>query len=263
MTFFIHGLITISSFCLNIKLTQENKGLIKENETKNQLLSIVSHDLRSPVYTLKIVYEQMNDLLVKNNFIELRNLITNSQAIADNTYRLLDNLLHWVLAQANQFFYNKESLHLKSIIDQVLFNFNYVIASKNIKLSIDIPKDIYINADLNTINIALRNLIDNAVKYSSDYGVIDIKGCIEVHRNVCILTVEDHGEGIEKEVLESLFKTNNVIKGNHNKKVSTGLGLQLCKKILEENDAEINIKSVKNKGTKIIISLPLNTLHHV
>jgi len=240
-----------------MKLLQKNRKLMIANETKNKLFSIVAHDLRSPINSLKTIYRQMNHALVKKDFNELKKLHQNSYDAVDSTYSFLDNLLHWALAQANQFFYQKESLHLKSILDQVVHNFKFNINIKKLTLNINVSKDLFIYADINTIKIVLRNLIDNAIKYSHQKSTIHVCASIKKATNLCELSIEDFGIGIEEKTLQQLLKTKHIIKGKHSKKVSTGIGIQLCKILLKNNNATLHIHSVKLKGTKIIISLPL------
>lgn len=197
----------------------------------------------------------MNNALLEEDFIKLEKLHQKSYDALDNAYNFLDNLLHWALTQVNQFFYQKENLHLKSILDQVLHNFKFNIKSKELILNIDISKDIYINADLNTIKIVFHNLIDNAIKYSHKKSKIQIYANLTA--NICELCIEDFGIGIEEKILQQLLKTKHIIKGKHSKKVSSGIGIQLCKTLLKNNNATLHIHSIKLKGTKIIISLPI------
>ncbi|MEW7277893.1 HAMP domain-containing sensor histidine kinase [Aquimarina sp. 2201CG1-2-11] len=243
----------------NKTLTKKNKHLLQSNHTKNELLAIVAHDLRTPMYTLKTLHEELIETFSKGYLQKLQNQLTGGLSITSNTYHFVNNLLHWALAQNDQFFYTLESIHLKSIIDQVTYNFDAATRFKNLTLINTIPKEIFVKADLNTLKIIFHNLIDNGIKYSHTMGTIDIAALINKTSNTCELTIKDHGVGMDQETIQTILSSDKVVKGTHNKKNSTGLGLQLCKKLLVKNNAQLTIESKKNQGTIIKIHLPIYT----
>lgn len=202
----------------------------------------------------------MDMALAKKDLIAVKRIHTSGQQLIDNTYNLLDNLLHWALAQANQFFYQKENFHLKSILEQVLYNFKFNINSKKLAVHISISNALFIYADMNTIKIVLRNILDNAIKYSNQEGQINIYTEYSATKKNCKLIIEDTGSGIDKITLQNILKTNKILKRDQTKEVSTGLGLQLCKELLIKNNALLHIESKKNIGTKITISFSLTPL---
>lgn len=236
-----------------IILSQKNK-LDELNAAKDQLFSIVSHDLRSSVNALKTSNTKLLESLENKNFTELDKLLQNNSAIAHGSYNLLDNLLHWALLQTKQLYFHKESLHLYSIVQQMEFNYRPLMLDKNIHFENSVTKGVYIYADLSSLKIILRNLIDNAIKFSKENGHIAIYSAVS--EDFCTLTIEDSGCGMSKEIQQELLSESNLPskKGNPDK-IGTGLGMQLCKSMVQKNDGKLLIESEENKGTKISIQL--------
>jgi K+-sensing histidine kinase KdpD len=129
------------------------------------LFSIVSHDLRSSVNALKVSNGKLQESLESKNFAELDTQLHNS-AIANGAYNLLDNLLHWALLQKQSYF-NKESLRLFFIVEQMVYNYKPLMLDKNIHFENKVLKSDLVDADQESLKIILRNLLDNAIKFSN------------------------------------------------------------------------------------------------
>lgn len=236
-----------------IILSQKIK-LDELNAAKDQLFSIVSHDLRSSVNALKTSNTKLLQSLEDKNFSELDKQLQNNSTIANGTYNLLDNLLHWALLQTKQLYFHQESVHLFSVVQQMEFNYRPLMIDKNIHFENQVPKALYAEADLNSLKIILRNLIDNAIKFSNENGQIVIYG--EGSEEFCTLTVADTGSGMSPEIREQLLSDSALLskKGNP-EKIGTGLGMQLCKSMVQRNGGQLRIESEINKGTQISIEL--------
>jgi len=240
----------------NNKIILSQKIKLDElNATKDQLFSIVSHDLRSSVNALKTSNSKLLESLEHKNFSELDKLLHTNSAIVNGSYKLLDNLLHWALLQTKQLYFHKESLHLNSIIQQIELNYKPLMLEKNINFENLVSKEIFIYADINSLKIILRNLLDNAIKFSLENGKITIDATLSKD-NFYNLTIEDSGSGMNKNTLDEIMCENSLLckKGN-SEKIGTGLGMQLCKSMIKKNDGKLLIESRENIGTKIIIQL--------
>lgn len=235
-------------------ILQQKNELDKLNAAKDQLFSIVSHDLRSSVNALKTSNGKLLDSLENKDYMELDKLLHNNSAITNSSYNLLDNLLHWALLQTKQFYFNKESLHLCSIVQQVEFNYKPLMADRNIVFENSIPKGVFVMADQSSLKIILRNLLDNAIKFSGENGRILIY--TDVSEDYCTVTIEDSGPGMSREIQERLLSDNPALskKGTH-EKTGTGLGMQLCRTMIRKNDGKLLIDSEENKGTRVSIQL--------
>lgn len=234
----------------------QKQELDKLNSTKDKLFSIVSHDLRSSVNALKTSNSKLIDCLRTNQLDELNELLTNNSAIANGAYNLLDNLLSWTLMQTKQLYFYKDSLHLHSIVQQVAYNYKPIMLNKNIRFEQKLDKDIFVFADQDSSKIILRNLLDNAIKFSNEKGTIKVYTRVATN-DICELVVEDNGYGMNESTREKLLKESDLLfKKKSDDEIGTGLGLQLCKSMIAKNGGSLTIESQENRGTKMIVSLP-------
>ncbi len=226
------------------------------NATKDKLFSIVSHDLRSSVSALKTSNAKLIESLEIKNFTELDKLLHRNSAIANGAYNLLDNLLNWALLQTKQMYFKKESLHLFSVIQQIEYNYKPLMLDKNISFENAVHKDIFVFADLDSLKIILRNLLDNAVKFSSENDRILVY-IPDSKDDLCNLIIEDSGFGMDETTRQELLKETILLsKKKNNEIVGTGLGMQLCKTMIKKNGGKLAIESQENIGTKIIVMIP-------
>lgn len=234
----------------------QKENLDELNATKDKLFSIVSHDLRSSVNTLKSSNSKLMLNLKSNNYEELDGLLHKNAVVANSAYNLLDNLLNWANQQTNQIFFQKESLHLFSVIKQVEYNYKPLVLEKNIELKIEIDKNIFVLMDLDSFKIILRNMLDNAIKFTNEKGTISIYS-EKSNSDFISLIIEDTGIGMSNEVIEELLLESTKLSKKNNKEIiGTGLGMQLCKSMLLKNGGKLNIESKIGLGTKFILFLP-------
>lgn len=240
-----------------IILNQKEK-LDKLNATKDQLFSIVSHDLRSSVNALKTSNSKLSASLETKNYLQLDQLLNQNNAIANGAYNLLDNLLHWALLQTKQLYFSKDSVHLFSIVQQIEYNYKPLLQNKTIDFENAVSKNIFIFVDLDSLKIILRNLLDNAIKFSPEKSKISFY-TIETNTNFCTLVIEDMGRGMTQTTIDELLADTELLAKKKNSEIiGTGLGMQLCKQMIKKNGGTLAIESEYNKGTKMIISFPKN-----
>lgn len=236
-------------------LLQKNK-LDELNATKDQLFSIVSHDLRSSVNALKTSNAKLSATLETKNYDQLHQLIIQNSTIANGAYSLLDNLLHWAMLQTKQLYFHKESIHLYSIVQQIEYNYKPLLLDKAITFENLVSKNIFIFVDLDSLKIVLRNLLDNAIKFSNKDGKISFY-TQEINPDFCTLIIEDNGIGMSQETIKELLTDNELLAKKANSEIiGTGLGLQLCKQMIKKNTGKLAIESETGKGTKMILTFP-------
>ncbi len=243
-----------------IILTQKEE-LDELNATKDKLFSIVSHDLRSSVNALKTSNVKLIATLESKNYNELDQLLHTNSSIANSSYNLLDNLLNWALLQTKQLYFHQESQHLFSVIQQIEYNYKPLFLDKKIAFSNAVSKDVFVFVDLDSFKIILRNLLDNAIKFSKSEGKISIY-TQDSDDKFCHLVVEDTGIGMTTQLQEELLKESVLLskKGN-SELMGSGLGTHLCKSMIKKNGGKLSIESQENIGTKICVSL-LKSEHH-
>lgn len=242
----------------NIKnhvIKTQNDKLQDLNQTKDRLFSIIAHDLRSPMLTLKESSVRLKKALSENND-SAADIVNTNIRMAEQTYYLLDNLLYWSLDQKQGLSMYKECQKLSRLTDQVYLNYKEVILHKDIMILYDIDKSVNICVDSNSFKIAIRNLLDNAIKFTPVKGIIKLYTII--NNNSVELIIEDNGIGMSKEYINSLFNIHTgCYNTNSNENKSTGLGLELCKSMIEKNGGSLTLESATGKGTKAIITLQL------
>ncbi|WP_121329975.1 MULTISPECIES: ATP-binding protein [unclassified Flavobacterium] len=236
-------------------LLQKNK-LDELNATKDQLFSIVSHDLRSSVNALKTSNAKLSATLETKNYDELNQLIIQNSTIANGAYSLLDNLLHWAMLQTKQLYFHKESVHLYSVVQQIEYNYKPLLLDKTITFENSVSKNIFIFVDLDSLKIVLRNLLDNAIKFSNENGKISFY-TEDTNTDFCKLIIEDSGIGMKESTIQELLSDGELLaKKDNSEIIGTGLGLQLCKQMIKKNSGTLAIESELNKGTKMILTFP-------
>lgn len=236
----------------------KNRELEKTIATKNRIFSIIAHDLKSPVLNLSLMIEHLrnnNDAEVQKSVI---NSISQQAAFAGN---LIENLLIWGEQQYNRIEYKPEHINLT---DLVLENFNLLNESserKKIKMTYSHKGNPTAICDKDLINIVIRNLLSNAVKFTNRMGAIYVS--VEepsIKDGMIYIKIKDNGIGISREKLDKIQGDDIVEseRGTDDEK-GTGLGLQLCKDLININKGSIIFDSEENRGTTITIMLPSPT----
>lgn len=239
-------------------INRQKKQLEDLNATKNYLFSVISHDLRSPVNALRKQHNTLLRQITNKELDSIQKTVNTTVSITENMHHLLNNVLHWALEQSNQLFFEKRVCALLPIIQHVLFNFESLAEAKQIKIQILLNDDIFVNVDKESLKIVLRNIIDNAIKYTPEHGKISIIAK-PISKNECVIEIEDSGPGISKEQLTTIseLKELNIDKIDRSKGI--GLGLLLCTTLIRKNNGSMDITSKLNKGTKTKITLPRST----
>ncbi|WP_300490922.1 HAMP domain-containing sensor histidine kinase [Flavobacterium sp.] len=240
----------------NNKIILAQKEALSElNATKDKLFSIVSHDLRSAVNALKISNAKLLENLAAKNLDELDSLLQRNSAIANGTYNLLDNLLHWALLQTKQSYFEITAIRLYHCIEQMAYNYQPLMLEKNLVFENTVSKNDFVCADQESLKIILRNFIDNAIKFSNENGFIKIY-TQNTDEKYCTLIIEDNGIGMDAALQTALLNETTLLSKTENEAiVGTGLGMQLCKSLIQKNNGKLDLKSDVGKGTKIIVSL--------
>ena len=227
------------------------------NATKDQLFSIVSHDMRSSIHVLKASNFDLMNSLEMGDLSNLGHQLRHNNAIANSTYNLLDNLLHWSLLQTEQDYFSQEPFNLCSIVEQVIYNYKPLMAIKNITYSQNIEREKVVLADIESFKLILRNFLDNSIKFTPENGKITIY-VRESTSEYCEIVIEDSGIGISPISIAELVTENVLLsRKKHEVVVGTGLGLQLCKSMIRKNNGLFAIESTEHIGTKMIVSLPI------
>lgn len=236
-------------------IAKQKEELDTLNTMKNRLFSIVSHDLRSSVNAIRVNTEQLTQNRETYSSEELNSLLEQNGAIANSTYGLLDNVLNWAMLQTDQIYFLPDKLRLSSVIDQVAFNYKPLFSQKEITFENHVPTSLRITADLDSFKIVLRNILDNAIKFSSNSGFVRIRA--EEMEDMIALFISDSGRGISQESLLELQTNSSIVsKKNKSDELGSGLGVSLCKSMVEKNHGTYEIFSTLGEGTTVKITFP-------
>ena len=236
-------------------ITAQKGELEKLNHTKNYLFSVISHDLRSPV---KMLIKQQQGFLKKIKKGETETLeetAGSALTIAESLNHLLNNVLHWSLEQNDQMIFNPQVQPIFPVINQVLFDFRLLAEEKGITLESDLDDEAFINIDRESIKVVLRNLLDNAIKYTPENGTIMVSTAIEGDQ--CQIQVADSGMGISEEQLERINSLQELSIDKINRSKGIGLGLLLCTTLIKKNGGSFQVSAELNKGTHIQMTFPI------
>jgi signal transduction histidine kinase len=236
----------------NKTISKQKQELEEENKLKAKLLSILSHDLRTPLSSVHLLVQMLRSDSLPRKVINSR-LIKLEESL-DCSSQMLENLLFWAKNQMNGINYSPEDIDLETITDEVLTLVDTYLQNKNI----NVDKQIYLAtayADREMINIIIRNLITNAMKYTPKGGNITIMG--KRQENKMIWSISDTGIGIPEKLKSKIFT--NEIKSTRgtNMERGLGLGLTLCRNFALICKGSIDFESEEGKGTTFRLSLPL------
>lgn len=222
------------------------------NQTKDKLLSIISHDLRSPVASLKALMELLVTTdLSQEQFTDISRSLKKN---VDTVYEDLDNVLAWAQTQLKGIQSHAETIDVANLVDDQIRLYDETARTKGVKLVKDTPETAFIYADKNHVRIILRNLIANAIKFNRPGGAITISAKEQGAHTV--VSVADSGVGMGTEDLARLFDphTHFTKRGTSNEK-GMGLGLLLVKEFVENNGGKIWVTSELGKGTTFSFSM--------
>jgi signal transduction histidine kinase len=247
--------VLIHKLQVNEEMKKSKMKLQEEISKKDKFFSIIAHDLKSPFNSFIGFTEILSD---QNNTIseEKRTLYINLlHESAVSTYKLLDNLLEWSRLHLGNYEIHKERIFLKCIIDDCISLYRAAAENKKIAIINQVTFETSAYVDENSINTVLRNLLNNALKYTPEDGQITFSATQK--QNEVEISVQDTGLGIKPELLDKLFNIGDSTStlGTKNEK-GTGIGLVLCKELLDKNGGTIQVVSEVGKGTTFTLALP-------
>ncbi len=237
------------------KIQKVNSELVEINSVKDKFFSIISHDLRSPLGGLMQILEILDESYDSLDDQEKVDIIKEAARSSKMVFALMENLLEWSRIQTGKIPYEPEVLEILPLINELEALYSQNLKNKQITLKINIEAGVSVFADIKMTNTILRNLVSNAIKFTNPNGLIFISS--ESNGNFIIIKVKDSGVGIDKEYSNKLFKADSSYstEGTAHEK-GTGLGLVLCKDLVEKQGGEIWVESKKGQGSAFYFSLP-------
>lgn len=238
-------------------LTAQKSALEAAIETKNKLLSVVSHDLNGPLASLQSYLEllQSEDL----NEIERKEMNDILLSMTRNTSAMLSNILAWTTTQGNRFQVQQTDFQVAPALANLLEVAGGISTRKQIRIHNALESDAVVHADRHMFELVVRNLLMNALKFTSKGGTIELKAVTE--RGQSVITVKDNGIGIPRELQRGLFSlTASSTRWGTAAEKGAGLGLRLCRDFTDLMGGRLSFISEEGQGTTFTLVLPAGQL---
>lgn len=236
------------------EIQAQAESLQELNHLKSKLFSVISHDLRGPINNLQSLLE-----LVTNRIMKPEEFLAISDKLKSNlnvTQRTLENLLNWSLSQMEGLRTEQKRFEIKSVMEDACRLMEDLAQRKNIIIENTTRTPVMVMADPDQVQLILRNLIHNAIKFSKTDGKVLVSA--SEHHNECHVRIKDFGIGMTQEEKEMILSSQEYFtKIGTQQEKGTGLGLLLCKEFIHRNGGTLTIDSHPGHGTEITFTLPL------
>ena len=235
------------------KILEQNEKLQVINKEKNRIFTVLTHDLKSPINSIKQLLELQNSETLTTEEQDYINMLLLKQV--HHTDQMMDELLHWAMVQIDGIVTELEPISPAKVIKEVMAQNEFPAMKKGIKLELLTQNnDLQILADKTQLKIILQNCLHNAIKFSNQGGKI-IFEVIDHGSNAC-LCIRDNGVGMSKEKVEEILQKDQRVSSTPGttQERGTGLGMLLVKQFLERNNATLAIDSELGKGTSLILN---------
>ncbi len=229
----------------NEQILLQRDKLEQSNLEKNKLMSIISHDLRSPLINIQNYLELLNEYELGS--IERMGMEKTLLTSTNNAMDMLSNLLNWSKSQMEGAKVHITPVNLLHSLSNTMAMEKVHAAKKEITLSYEISETVVVLADVDMLQLVIRNLISNAIKFTANGGFIHIEA--ELIDNECKIVVMDNGKGIPKDKQENIFTIKAQPEYGTNNEKGVGLGLALCKEFAERQGGSISFESTVGKGS--------------
>ena len=224
---------------------------------RDKLYSVIAHDLRSPMGSIKMVLNMLILNLPSEKIgAEMYELLTMANQTTEDVFSLLDNLLKWTKSQIGKLNVVYQDVDLVEVTDGVIEIFSMVASLKKIRIHEMKPEKMMVNADIDMLKTVVRNLLINAIKFSKENSEVLVK--MEEVDGMAVVSVQDYGCGISEEGQKKLLHTDTHFStfGTNNEEGS-GLGLLLCKDFVVKNGGKLWFTSKEGEGSIFSFSIPV------
>gem|GEM_PF-3596512 len=237
------------------QLIKQSDELKKSQVHRDLVYSIIAHDLRSPFNGLMGISELLVSKIDSLEKEKTKNYLVAMNNSANNLNSLLVNLLDWTKMQSGNLKTNFQPFQLKETIDEVIILLNDLMEGKKLKLTNEIIAESIVFADLYMVSTIARNLLTNAIKFTSQGGTIVLKS--KVTGSFIEISVADSGIGIPENIIDNLFNSNSNYNANGtNNEKGSGLGLKICSDFVIAHGGNIWVESQANEGSCFYFTLP-------
>ncbi|MBD0296958.1 MAG: HAMP domain-containing histidine kinase [Flavisolibacter sp.] len=233
-------------------LEKQKTGLAETDALKNKLFSIIAHDLKTPLYALRNLFQNIDQYNLPAD--DIKKMIPEVMKDLNYTTGLMENVLHWAKIQMQAGTVHPQQVNVAKIIADVVQLMRLQAQAKKISIQSNADVPVFVYADKDMMHMVLRNLLSNAIKFTPEGGSVLI-GVNEMSQFAEVF-VQDSGTGINKEALRKINENNYYTTKGTSSESGTGLGLMLCKEFLAKNGGHMHIESEEGKGSIFSFTLP-------
>lgn len=234
----------------HLKIQRQNRELIRMNALRVKLMSIIAHDLKIP---MSIISNMVTIAIKKNNkqkTEEVEQILELIDCSIKESFDIVDDVIWWGRIQMTSVKPDLHNANLYEQVNEIINNLDFTAGDKGVKLINNIPVGLIIRTVPELVKVVVRNLIANSIKFTPSGGQVTIYSESSKQDNSTILIIKDSGIGISKSLLSQLFSNELMITSQGSLPVTgTGLGLFICKDIMEFLDGKIEVESKKGKGS--------------
>lgn len=224
---------------------------------RDKLYSVIAHDLRSPIGSIKMVLNMLILNLPSSTIgSEMYELLTMANQTTEDVFALLDNLLKWTKSQIGKLKVVYQDIDMVEVLEGVTEIFTMVAGLKKIEIRLNVPDHLQVYADIDMVKTVIRNLLSNAIKFSNEETEVIVT--LKEEDGMAIVSVKDNGCGIDEQNQKKLLHTDTHFStfGTNNEEGS-GLGLLLCQNFVIKNGGSLWFVSEKEQGSTFYFSIPL------
>ncbi len=245
----------LESMNINLEkmVTERTSQLQTANSVKDRLLSVISHDIKSPLNSLRGILQLYNKGAISPS--EFNTFAQQVEGDLHKTNLLVDNILFWTASQLKGMQVKKEKFEAQRVVQEHIDLFSTIARNKKVSLRCDAQDDTLIYFDRNIFNLVLRNFLSNAIKFSNEGGDVTIR--LRRQPEFFQVTVSDQGVGMDADTLQSLQNiATTVSKEGTTHEKGTGMGIALCREFLLKAGGSLEIKSAKGEGSSFSMLIP-------
>jgi len=237
------------------QLEKNYREISELNNSKNRLLSILSHDLKQPFNQIIAVLDLIDEDVL--NQAERKDIVSDLKASVEETSSMVNNLLQWSKSQFEGSKSVPVSININTLVKRVSLELSVLLKKKSIYLDLSIDENMYLRADIEQLSSIIRNILSNAFKFSESNSVITIYTGLSEDEKYGLLHIEDKGIGMTEDQVEKLLSNNKQtsLPGTNNE-LGTGIGMMIVQDFLKQNGGYLKISSELGKGSTFTIALP-------
>lgn len=239
----------------HLSLRLREQELCQLNATKDKFISILAHELKIPLGGVKGFVSLLHEQFDNFSIADIRENISLVKDTIENISSLLENLLNWSNLHTGLVSYRPSNFELCAVMADIANLYEEDAVHKQITLDIQAQGDLWVHGDIEMVEIVLRNLVSNAIKFGHQNGLVRMLA--EERQQDVLVTIEDDGRGITEEECKKLFRLDTEVKqmGTYGE-LGTGMGLILAKEYIDRHGCRIWLESESEKGTRVFFTLP-------